>query len=342
MKSIVHIFTVVLSILILSSGHAEAQKKTNDLSYYRWYGKRFDWILDLYGGHPFHKDSIHLFISEIGNGKDTFLVIHGGFGSEHSYLLDALLPLADNVHFIFYDQRGSLRSPCPDSLLSLESQISDIERIRKAMKMEHINIIAHSMGTFLAMDYLQKFPGKAGNVILISSLPVNISTEEEKNEYYNYQHKYFESTYKDQPKLWLQALKKKGYDTSTYGRRSLSQSSYLYMQQFWAAVAKVKNLSYWDKDDNGNTFLYKSNVGAVIFKKDMPAFWDFRTAMQMHPFPITIIKPSSDYLSPEIVKRSVQGIFNVKYVQIGDCGHNLWLEQPDKFRMELKRAIRSK
>lgn len=208
MKKQLTILSLILILFALFSNVVMGQKKYEDKSFYQWYGRRFDWILDFYGKHPLDKDSVHLFISEIGKGRDTFLVIHGGFGSEHSYLLDALLPLADQVHFIFYDQRGSLRSSCPDSLISLANHVNDIERIRKAMKIEHINIIAHSMGTLLAMNYLQTYPGKAGNVILLSSVPASLVTELEHNEYFDYQRGYFELLYKDQPTWWLRALKK--------------------------------------------------------------------------------------------------------------------------------------
>ena len=46
---------------------------------------------------------------EFGTGKDTVLVLHGGFGAEHSYMLTALRPLEKQYHFVLYDQRGSLR-----------------------------------------------------------------------------------------------------------------------------------------------------------------------------------------------------------------------------------------
>ncbi len=91
---------LLLSLLTLNSTAQQQQPgKPADLSYYQWYGKRFDWILDLWSRNPAHRDSIPLFMREIGTGKDTFLVLHGGWGAEHSYLLDALLPLADKSTF---------------------------------------------------------------------------------------------------------------------------------------------------------------------------------------------------------------------------------------------------
>src|SRR5258706_10881743 len=63
-------------------------------------------------------DGTSLFVRELGSG-DTVTILHGGWGAEHSYLIEAFAPFADKYHFIFYDQRGSLRSKCPDSLVSV-------------------------------------------------------------------------------------------------------------------------------------------------------------------------------------------------------------------------------
>src|SRR5687768_9685396 len=72
-------------------------------------------------------DGCRLFVQEYGTGRDTVIVVHGGFGAEHSYLLDAFRGLEERFHFVFYDQRGSLRSPCPDSLISVAAHIRDVE-----------------------------------------------------------------------------------------------------------------------------------------------------------------------------------------------------------------------
>lgn len=52
---------------------------------------------------------VQLFVKEVVKG-DTIFVVHGGFGAEHSYLITALKDIFSEYHFVFYDQRGSLRS----------------------------------------------------------------------------------------------------------------------------------------------------------------------------------------------------------------------------------------
>ncbi len=91
-----------------------------------------------------------IYVYEIGDGE-PFVVLHGGFGAEHSYLLDAVKGLESKFHFVFYDQRGSLRSPTNAKNISIHKHIDDLETLRKALGLEKLNIFGHSNGTLLAM-----------------------------------------------------------------------------------------------------------------------------------------------------------------------------------------------
>lgn len=98
MKNIVQVFLIISLFTILNCNS---------------YGQESEeWYL-------YTPDKINLFIYEFGKG-DTVVVLHGGFGAEHSYMIDALKPLRKKFHFVMFDQRGSLRSPASDSLLSFE------------------------------------------------------------------------------------------------------------------------------------------------------------------------------------------------------------------------------
>src|SRR5690554_1304106 len=97
-----------------------------------------------------------------GDGeRPPLLVVHGGWGAEHDYLTDAFHGLESQYRLIFYDQRGSLRSPCPDSLVSVEQHIADLEALRAELAIDAPVIIGHSMGTFLAMSYLERHPHRS-------------------------------------------------------------------------------------------------------------------------------------------------------------------------------------
>jgi hypothetical protein len=76
-------------------------------------------------------DGVRHYAYEFGTAAgpgDTVIVLHGGWGAEHAYLIDALVPLADRHRLVLYDPRGSLRSPAPDSTVRLERLVADLTR----------------------------------------------------------------------------------------------------------------------------------------------------------------------------------------------------------------------
>lgn len=87
-----------------------------------------------------------IYVCEFGTGTDTVVMLHGGWGGDHFGMIEAVAGLSNKFHFILYDQRGSLRSPFPDSLITFDQHIEDVERLRKELKMEKMNIVGHSMG----------------------------------------------------------------------------------------------------------------------------------------------------------------------------------------------------
>jgi pimeloyl-ACP methyl ester carboxylesterase len=123
-----------------------------------------DWFLST---GDWEKDP-QLYVYEFGTGRDTVIMLHGGWGGEHSGLVDAVRDLKERYHFIFYDQRGSLRSPFPDSLVTFANHINDLELLRKEMKLEKMTIVGHSMGSVLASAYAARYPHRIRQLILLA------------------------------------------------------------------------------------------------------------------------------------------------------------------------------
>lgn len=93
------------------------------------------------------------------DGADTggipLLVIHGGPGLSHDYLLP-LVRLADTRPVILYDQFGCGRSerPLAPYPYSLEDYVEELTLIREALCPGPVHILGQSWGTMLATEYL--------------------------------------------------------------------------------------------------------------------------------------------------------------------------------------------
>jgi proline iminopeptidase len=116
-------------------------------------------------------DRVRHYALDIGRASvtgDTVVVLHGGWGAEHSYLIDAVAPLADRYRFVLYDQRGSLRTPAPDSTIRIDRLVADLEHLRGSLGLEQVTLVAHSMGNALAYAYLAQHPERVRGLVLVA------------------------------------------------------------------------------------------------------------------------------------------------------------------------------
>jgi proline iminopeptidase len=91
----------------------------------------------------------------VGSGPKTpLLVLHGGPGAAHNYLLP-LKALGDERPVIFYDQLGCGRSDIPQdsSLYTISRSVEEIDALRKALGLDRIVLFGHSWGSQLAIEY---------------------------------------------------------------------------------------------------------------------------------------------------------------------------------------------
>ena len=76
---------------------------------------------------------VELFVRRVGQGPPT-VVLHGGPGAHHDYLLPGFDALADGRELIYYDQRGGGRSPVPrDVAVGWTEQVADLEALRDSV-----------------------------------------------------------------------------------------------------------------------------------------------------------------------------------------------------------------
>ena len=103
----------------------------------------------------------------VGRGA-PLMIVHGGPGASHDYLLPYLLPLARRHRLIFIDERGSGRSERLENaaLYTVENMVEDVEAVRKALGLGKISLLGHSYGGVLAQAYAFKYQQNLTHLIL--------------------------------------------------------------------------------------------------------------------------------------------------------------------------------
>jgi proline iminopeptidase len=93
------------------------------------------------------------------------LVLHGGPGAQHDYLLPQMLGLQDEYRLVFYDQRGGGRSPDHSrELITWKSHTRDLAAVIDELHLVPPTIIGYSWGALLAMSYAVESSGAAEGV----------------------------------------------------------------------------------------------------------------------------------------------------------------------------------
>jgi proline iminopeptidase len=119
-------------------------------------------------------DHARLFSREVGRGQ-PILVLHGGPGFNHTYLLPDLDRLADSFRLIYYDQRGRGKSggDIQPAGVSLASEVADIEAVRQHFHMDAVAVLGHSWGGLLAVEYAARHPDRVSHLILMNTAPAS-------------------------------------------------------------------------------------------------------------------------------------------------------------------------
>ena len=88
-------------------------------------------------------------------GGPKLLVLHGGPGAHHDYLLPQMLALGGEHEMIFYDQRGGGRSRTDDRApVTAATQVEDLVRVVDELVGESPSIVGYSWGGLLALLHL--------------------------------------------------------------------------------------------------------------------------------------------------------------------------------------------
>ena len=100
--------------------------------------------------------------------RTPILFIHGGPGSSHSLMYDALAALANEHPCFFYDQLGSYYSPATltDEQMCIEHFADEINRILPQLHNKQVLLFGHSWGGAVAAYYTLNNPEKVKGLIL--------------------------------------------------------------------------------------------------------------------------------------------------------------------------------
>lgn len=269
-----------------------------------------------------------LFCRSIGEGP-PIIVIHGGPGLTHEYLLPEFTELAKNHQLIFYDQRGCGRSadPFDQKLISMEQYIEDIDVIRKEFGFERISILGHSWGGFVALHYTLAHPENIEKLILSNCIPV--SSEED----LLYECECMKRLAPFQEEL-DQLIASQGFMDRELN--SIEMYFHILGQICCYDSEMAGRLNFKLSSDD---FLYYQKV-KTIFHDNLFAFpYSLHQELNKIDIPTLIIHGDYDPIPLSTAEKIHQSIPHSEFILMKQCGHFPHLEDPESYMNHINRFL---
>src|SRR5205807_16480 len=124
-------------------------------------------------------NGVRIYTRRVGDGPPPVVVLHGGPGAHHDYLLPQYDRLAHGRALLFYDQRGGGRSPARDVPVGWQEHVADLEALRKHWAIDRLTLLGYSWGGLLAVLYALEHPDRVGRLALVAPAPLTARWREE-------------------------------------------------------------------------------------------------------------------------------------------------------------------
>ena len=270
-------------------------------------------------GKYYHINGVTIYTETIGNGE-PIVILHGGPGLDHTYFLPQLEELAKHFQLIFYDQRGSGKSTgiIDSASINTNNFVEDLEGLRKKLNLSQMNLLGHSWGSFLAINYALKYPRRIKKLILVSSFGVS-------SKFLNEFVKNREARRTKDDSLAL----KKIMSSDGFAKRApptMNQFARLFFKSYFYDQSKSNRLTIsFNKRTAANIFPIFSFLGKEFSN------YDLTTQLKEITCPVLIINGLNDPIPIKYAKELNNTIQNSKLVIIKNCGHFPFIEAKKEF-----------
>ena len=266
-------------------------------------------------GTTFQAKSATIYFEVLGSGSATpLIIVNGGPGFDHTYehVSSAWDVLAKKRRVIFYDQRGTGRSPATkDQTYTLADQINDLEDLRAHLGADHMDLLGHSWGGYLVMAYAAEHPEHISHLIIVDSAAPNF-----KNTVFLFDNVFPEGTERQAGLAFKEEM----------GDKAASDAD---LREYFSML--------FYSPENRDKFVatvrpgvYKKNINEAV-EKDIERF-DLNPEIRKFRFPTLVVTGRYDMnVAPSVAYKIHQAIPGSQFAVFEKSGHLPFFEEPDEF-----------
>jgi proline iminopeptidase len=275
-----------------------------------------------------------LYCREIGQGPPV-IVLHGGPDFDHGYLVPDLDRLADTVRLVYYDQRGRGRSGevFEPADVTMDSEVEDLDAVRRQFGSGPVTILGHSWGTVLALEYAIRHPDRVSRLILMNPAPSS--------------HDELLLLRKERRERWAADVEQLRSLAATTGYKEGDPDAVAayYRVHFKAALARSEDLEKVLARLRA-TFTREGIIKArAIEDRLMEETWlddkyDLLPGAAKLRIPTLVVSGDHEFIPAECSAHIAAAIPGARLVTLKDCGHFSYLECPDAVGTEVRAFLR--
>lgn len=268
---------------------------------------------------------------DLDSGTTPLLTFHGGPGYTHNHLKN-LSQLADRgIPVILYDQLGCGNSDKPDDpeLWTIELFVEEIATIRKALKLDTINLLGHSWGGSLAVEYLFTNPEGVQKLILSSPLLDTQLWIEENNKL------------KDQLPPEVSSMMRKHEDAGTTDSEEYKLANQVFNKNFLCRLdPKPEDILKADMECSQQvyeTMWGPSESHATGTLKNWTSF----DRLKQLDIPTLLLSGKYDEATPKQMELALNLIANSEWIMFENSSHVSNYEEPAKYLNAVSNFLRT-
>ncbi len=272
-----------------------------------------------------------LYFTEYGDRDlPPLLLLHGGPGASHDYLLPQMLELAREHRLVTYDQRGGGRSRTDADRppIGWRDQVADVERVALELHVAPLHLVGYSWGGLLAMLYaIEAAAGRVDSPVaslaLIDPAPATRAYREQfEQEFTRRQAGPAVAALRDE----LQRSGLKERDPEVYRHRAFELS----VAGYFADPRRARDLTPFRVTGRVHQSIWQSLGDYDI----LPALGTLRV-------PSFIVHGNEDPI-PLASSQAAARALGTECVVLHDCGHVPYVEQPDQLFPPLLEFLRER
>jgi proline iminopeptidase len=257
-------------------------------------------------------------------GSGPTLVCHGGGPGFSGLYLQDVGGLDRHLELILLDPRGTGGSdrPADARAYAIEDYSNDVEELREHLGLERMNLLGHSHGGVIAMDYAARFPDRVGRLILASTL-ARFAEDQVGAMEAGMAAKAGEPWY-DDARAALEAEQKGEFETDAeLGELAIREFPFYFATYGDAERAYLESLR--DDVPNADTLRY--------FNKEVFPTFDLRPQLEQITAPTLVLTGEQDFITGPVCANEIEQVLrDVRKVLIPGSGHFVFVEAPEQFR----------